>query len=302
MTGPERKPVRFAYGIPLSCPFNPEIAKALPVLAGRAEAAGFDAVFLTEHPIPSQRWREHGGHDALDPFVGLAAMAHATDSLRLLTNLTVIPYRNPFLLAKAAATLDVISDGRLILGAGVGYLKSEFAALGIDFDTRNERFDEYLTVLTLAWSGEVVEFEGRFLRAHGVVAHPRPIQQPHPPLWLGGNSMLTRRRVAEHAQGWMPMPAPRGGSGPALETAEDLAVLLEELHAYAETIGRTAPIEVAAVLTGPLTGSSPAALTDRVGHLVEVGVTWLAVNGEGTTVDEASAFIDAFGTGVIPRR
>jgi probable F420-dependent oxidoreductase len=293
------KQVRFAYGIPLSYPLDPEIARALPELAARAESAGFDAVFVTEHPIPSQRWREHGGHDALDPFVALAAMAYSTESIRLLTNLTVIPYRNPFLLAKASATLDIVSNGRLILGAGVGYLKAEYAALGIDFATRNQRFDEYLRVLKQAWRGEVIDVEGQFLSAHGVVAHPPPTQQPHPPIWLGGNSMLTRRRVAEHAQGWMPMPAPRGGSGLPLETPEDLTVLLDELWSYAESVGRTDPIEVAAVLTGPLAGVSGEALTERVGGLAEVGATWLAVNGEGSTVDAALEFIDQFGSRVI---
>ena len=147
--------MRFSYGVPMSCPLNPAFTTgpALSALAQQAEEAGFDAAYVTEHPAPSQRWREAGGHDALDPFVALAAMSYGTTRLRLLTNLTVIPYRNPFLLAKASATLDVLSGGRLTLGAGVGYMKSEFAALGVDFETRNARFDEYLQVLKLAWSG-----------------------------------------------------------------------------------------------------------------------------------------------------
>lgn len=202
--------MRFAYGLPMSAPLSPALVsgQAVSALARAAEGAGFDAAYITEHPAPSQRWREAGGHDALDPFVGLAVVASATTRLRLLTNLTVIPYRNPFLLAKAAATLDVLSDGRLILGAGVGYQKSEFAALGVDFELRNDLFDEYLEVLKLAWTGEPVTYDGSHVHARGVTAQPVPAQQPHPPIWLGGNSKLTRRRVAERAQGWMPMPSP----------------------------------------------------------------------------------------------
>ena len=105
-------------------------------------------------------------------------MAYGTTRLRLLTNLTVIPYRNPFLLAKASATLDVLSGGRLTLGAGVGYMKSEFAALGVDFETRNARFDEYLEVLKLAWLGETVNFEGEFVSARGSRPTPRPPSAP----------------------------------------------------------------------------------------------------------------------------
>ncbi len=168
--------MRFSYGVPFSCPLNPAFTTgpALSALAQQAEEAGFDAAYVTEHPAPSQRWREAGGHDALDPFVALTAMSCATTRLRLLTNLTVIPYRNPFLLAKASATLDVLSGGRLTLGAGVGYMKSEFAALGVDFETRNARFDEYLQVLKLAWLGETVTFEGEFVSARASPSTPRP--------------------------------------------------------------------------------------------------------------------------------
>jgi probable F420-dependent oxidoreductase len=293
--------MRFAYGVPLSCPLNAAFtnAPALSALAAQAEAAGFDAAYVTEHPAPSQRWREAGGHDALDPFVALAVMSSATTRLRLLTNLTVIPYRNPFLLAKASATLDVLSGGRLTLGAGVGYMKSEFAALGVDFESRNDRFDEYLRVLKLAWSGETVNFEGTFVSARGVTPYPPPTQRPGPPIWLGGNSKLTRRRVAESADGWMPMPSARGAGGVPLETLEDLKGLLDYLHAHAAEVGRTTPIDIMCVLPAPAADTADASTLDTVQRLAEVGVTWLAVNGKGETPDEARAFIERFGSGVI---
>lgn len=114
--------MRFAVGLTAHHPIPDALVSGdfLAELGRRAEAAGFDAVFFTEHPMPGDEWLHSGGHDALDPFVALAYVAAATTTLRLFTNLTVLPYRNPFLLAKAVATLDRVSGGRVILGAGVG--------------------------------------------------------------------------------------------------------------------------------------------------------------------------------------
>ncbi|HEX3964430.1 MAG TPA: LLM class flavin-dependent oxidoreductase [Trebonia sp.] len=112
--------------------------------------------------------------------MALGYVAGATTSLRLLTNLVVAPCRNPFLLAKAAATVDKLSGGRLILGLGAGYQKSEFYALSIDFEERNVLFDEVLDALPLHWSGEPFSFEGRHFNARGVIARPRPVQDQFP--------------------------------------------------------------------------------------------------------------------------
>ena len=117
---------------------------SLHEVAAAAERSGFDGFSLTEHPVPGARWLAAGGHQSLDPLVALAYVAAATKRLRLLTHLVVAPYRNPFLLAKAAATVDRLSVGRLILGLGAGYQKSEFYALGVDMQERNALFDEAL--------------------------------------------------------------------------------------------------------------------------------------------------------------
>jgi alkanesulfonate monooxygenase SsuD/methylene tetrahydromethanopterin reductase-like flavin-dependent oxidoreductase (luciferase family) len=109
-------------------------------LARAAEGAGWDGFAFTEHPAPGLRWLQAGGHQTLDPFVALGYVAAVTARLKLLTYLSVLPYRNPMLLAKAAASVDILSGGRFILGAGTGYSKSEFHALGVDFDERIERF------------------------------------------------------------------------------------------------------------------------------------------------------------------
>ena len=112
--------------------------------------------------------------------------AAVTTTIRLVTNLTVVPYRNPLLLAKSAATLDRVSQGRLVLGVGAGYLKSEFFALGVDFDERNVLFDEALEVMTLHWSGEPFTFEGRHFSARNI--HVLPSPGPPGPHLDGGNS------------------------------------------------------------------------------------------------------------------
>src|SRR3954471_15979471 len=177
-------------------------------VAKAVEAAGWDGLAFTEHPAPGYRWlAEGGGHQTLDPFVALGAAAAVTERLMLLTYLAVVPYRNPLLLAKSAATVDLISGGRFVLGVGTGYLKTEFFALGVDFDERNALFDEALEVLPLHWKGEPFTYRGRHFDARDIVALPRPVQDPIP-IWIGGNSRLTLRRVAESAQGWMPLTGP----------------------------------------------------------------------------------------------
>ena len=285
-------------------PIEPELLTldAHVRLAIAAQRSGFDGLAVDEHPIPSEAWRQGpGGHDALDPFITLAAVAASAPRMKLLTYAAVVPYRNPFLLAKQAATLDLLSGGRLVLGVGTGYLQGEFEALGVDFDERNALFDEGLEVMKLAWRGEPVDYDGRHFSAKAVTAQPRPHSRPHPPLWIGGNSKLTMRRVVDGAQGWMPMPNPRrtirpGRSAP-LETIEDLLVLKRYLDGYAETQGRAEPIDIACSLRDAPTNS--AALVDQLAQLAGAGVTWVTVNGEGRSLREAEDWIGDFGANVI---
>jgi alkanesulfonate monooxygenase SsuD/methylene tetrahydromethanopterin reductase-like flavin-dependent oxidoreductase (luciferase family) len=127
--------LRFIYDYPVINGTEIDMLAAGPIdeVAVRAEESGFDGFALTDHPVPGARWLSSGGHQALDPFVALGFAAAATTSLRLLTHLAVAPYRNPFILAKAAATVDKLSGGRMILGLGAGYHKTEFFALAVDW-------------------------------------------------------------------------------------------------------------------------------------------------------------------------
>ena len=203
-------------------PMNPEFLtqEALAEVARAAEAAGFDALAVTEHPMPNDEWLAGGGHDALDPFVALSFAAAATTRIQLLTNLTVVPYRNPFMLAKAAATLDRLSNGRLILGCGTGYLKEEFDALGVDFDERNALFDESLDLLRKTWSGKTVRVRGRHFEAVANTANPVPAQS-RIPIWIGGNSAPALRRAKAMGDGWHGTRVP----------IEDIAAITADLRA-----------------------------------------------------------------------
>src|ERR1700722_1632408 len=127
-------------------------AEAIAEMSCAAESAGFDAGFVTEHPFPEKGWMDTGGHHALDPFVALSFSAAPTTTKRRLT---------PLLAAKAVASLDVLSGGRVILGAGTGYPEAEFAALGVDFAERNDLTDEAIVAMKAAWSGKPLSLAGR---------------------------------------------------------------------------------------------------------------------------------------------
>ncbi|KAA9156229.1 LLM class F420-dependent oxidoreductase [Amycolatopsis acidicola] len=272
-------------------------AGPVPGIAAAAERAGFDGFSLSEHPVPGARWLRSGGHQTLDPFVALGFAAAVTTRLRLLTYLAVAPYRNPLLLAKSASTLDKLSGGRLILGLGTGYQKSEFYALGVDMAERNALFDETLDVLPLHWKGEPFSYEGRHFSARDVMARPRPVQDPIP-VWIGGNSKLSRRRAAERAQGWMPMS---GGAQlsttartPSLGSLDDLARTITGLR---EEAGRQLDVLYSYQGEGL---HSPALEPDRhreaLAEIEKAGATWVVVSSGTRSASATLEFLDAFGS------
>jgi probable F420-dependent oxidoreductase len=305
--------VRFSVTYPLVAhPYDPEFLDKRNIIrfAQAAEAAGFDALGFTDHPAPSQKWLDGGGHDALDPFAALAFCAAVTERIRLMPNIIVLPYRNPFVLAKAIATVDVLSDGRFTLGTAAGYLRSEYAALGVEFAERNDLFDEGLAALKGVWRANEFSFEGSHFLAKGVTANPKPVQQPHPPIWIGGNSKIARRRVAREAQGWMPFYAPalmaRTTKTPVLETNEQLSAFLDELWTYCDEAGRDpAEIDVHYYCNE---GGSPerddfdiAAHIGGIAELAKLGVTWIGVGMPGRSIEHAVETLDRYGREVIAR-
>ena len=251
---------------------------AVTAMAQAIEAAGLDACHITDHPAPTAKWLNGGGHDALDPFTGLAFAAAVTRRLKVHTNLVVLPYRNPFLTAKAAATLDVLSEGRLILGVGVGYLRGEYKALGQPFEARGALMDEALDVLKAAWSEGEVAYEGRDFTAQGVLPRPLPVQKPHPPIWSGGNSLPAIRRAAQRCDGWSPFfvegPMSSGVRTDEIVSLEDLRPKIDQLREHREQAGRPWPMDICIAPKLPLQRDQPQRWIDDMAELAQLGVTW----------------------------
>jgi probable F420-dependent oxidoreductase len=171
-----------------------------------AEEVGFDSIWMGEHVVlpdprvpPSPMDRDD---PILDPIVALTFLAAHTRTIRLGTGIIILPQRNPLVLAKELASLDVLSGGRLIVGVGAGYLEPEFRALGIPFEHRGPRTVEYLDAMRAIWASPQPAYDGRFVSFAGVQARPRPVQQPHPPIVMGGNSPPAYRRAVLSANGW----------------------------------------------------------------------------------------------------
>ena len=131
-------------------------SQAIAEMATTAETLGFSGVFVTDHPAPPKSFLDTGGHHTLDPMIALAAAATSTKKLKLLTNLYIVAYRNPLLVAKMVASLDNLSLGRLILGVGAGYLKEEFQATGADYENRGQLLDDHIEIMKKAWTGNPV--------------------------------------------------------------------------------------------------------------------------------------------------
>ncbi len=298
--------MRFTITHPMHThPYNPELVSGngITTVAAAAESAGYHGFGFTDHPAPSQRWLEAGGHDALDPFVALGFAAARTTTLRLIPNIVVLPYRNPFVVAKSGATLDLLSGGRFTLAVGVGYLKREFAALGVNYDERAELFDEALQVIRSVWTSDDMSFEGKHFTARGITAHPHPVSRPHPPIWIGGNTAAARQRVAQYGDGWCPFPAPAGLAKTAgtavIDSVQRLAEAIDDLRRRCDAAGRDwSTIDI--TFTN-FEGGSPAseefnaaAYLDGLEKLAALGVTWVGAHLPGDSLAHALETMDRF--------
>lgn len=223
------------------------------------------------------------------------------------TNLFVPAYRNPFVSAKMISSLDALSNGRVILGVGAGYLEPEFAALGSDFANRNDYLDEALRAMRAAWTGESVTFEGAGYSATGNTMLPRPAQ-PRIPVWVGGNSKRAIRRVVDLCDGWLPMPAPAKASKslktPGIESLDDLRARLDYAREYAESVGRTDPIDVIFMPRGlsMFSGSDidADAVVEDLAEQAAAGVTGVTIALPARTRAEFLEQAAFFGERIVP--
>jgi probable F420-dependent oxidoreductase len=269
------------------------------------EQAGFHGAVLTDHPCPTGRWLDAGGHHAQGPFVMLALLAAVTNRIRLQTGILVLPYRNPFIVARDVATLDRFSGGRVTLSVGAGYLKGEYRALGVDFEQRNELTDEYMRALRVALTGEEFTFEGSGYKVFGSRILPGPVQKKVP-LFVGGNSRRAIRRVVELGDGWNPFLTAGTDSAAtrtaAMESLQDLQGGISYMREHCEKIGREdlPEIEITSVVSLGEDGSAQM-LLDRIGQYRELGIGYGAVHIAGTCRAEFCENALRFGEDVIAK-
>jgi probable F420-dependent oxidoreductase len=269
----------------------------------RADELGFDSIWCNDHlALPSARdgaggqpayaaaYGEQRGQNIYEPLIVLAYLAAVTRRVLLGTSVYLVALRNPLLAAKQAVSLDRLSDGRLVLGVGVGWLESEFAAAGVPYRQRGRRTDEAIAVLKTLCGQDGADFL------------PKPVQQPHPPLWIGGRSEAALRRAARAGDAWHPSHL----------TVDELRRLIPELRAECERAGRAAD-EVSVttrrklVRNGPpaeaeadrVLQGDPAAIAATVAELEQVGVAHLIVEVPGSSEGELLENLDWFGREVL---
>ncbi len=229
---------------------------ALSAIARRGDELGFEWLLTGDHIVvpnsidstyPYTEGGEFPGSTsgvAMEQLTVLSFLAGQTQRIKLVTSVMIVPHRNPMVAAKALATLDVLSKGRLIVGIGAGWMREEFEALGLPpFEERGAVTDEYIRAFKELWTSDDPTFDGKYLSFSDITFLPKPVQQPHPPIWVGGESRAAIRRAGQQGDAWYPI-----GSNPQfpMEEPEQLAVGMRRLAAQAERAGRD-PAEVAVV-------------------------------------------------------
>lgn len=278
-------------GIPLFM-LRPE--QLVPV-AKRAEELGFESVWVAEHLVFPTRFASRYPYTAdgvppiqpstplLDPLLVLAQVAAVTSRIRLGTNVYLPALRHPLHVARLGTTLDVLSGGRLSLGIGVGWLEEEFRAVGVDFARRGALTRECVAALRCLWSEDEPEFHGRTWSFGPVKFEPKPVQKPHPPLLLGGESEAALRRAAQIGDGWYGVR----------HTPESAAAVVGRLRALREEAGRSAlPFEIT---VGP---SADSLDRDVIARFADAGVDRL-VSLPWRRAREAMDALEAFAARVL---
>ena len=225
------------FGVNMAREDAPE--SLLPLVA-KIEALGFESVWTGEHVVIPKEYVSRYPYNNTgkigvametpftDPLVTLSFVAAHTTRLKLATGINILPQTNPLLLAKQVASLDHLSGGRVLLGLGVGWLAEEFRAMGVPFENRGKRFDDYLNAMKKVWSGKLTEHQSKFLDWSGFKSFPLPNQRPHPPIIIGGHSPAALRRTVQMGDGWFGFT----------RDATNLAEIVVKLRIAAEEIGR----------------------------------------------------------------
>lgn len=246
-----------------------------------AERSGFESVWTFEHVMVPLDYQSKYPYDAsgkmgappeatfVDPLLALTAIAASTETLKLGTGVNILSQVNPLYMAKQAASLDFISNGRFMLGVGIGWLREEFEALGVPFERRGARFDDYIVAMKKVWSGDVVEHQSDFISWSGFKSYPLPVQRPHMPLVMGGAAGKIYERIARHGDGWY---APIG-------SPDELKVALGHLRAACDKHDRDFDeIEITTMWAGRGGKEAVEELADAGAHRLVVPIFSLGEN------------------------
>jgi probable F420-dependent oxidoreductase len=297
-----RLPGNFLYAA-LASPWEAGITGAQSLrFARRADELGFDWLWVSEHLVQIPKLVPSMGARFYEGLTAAAVVAGATARIRLLTYVVPLPYHHPVTYAKAAATLDRLSDGRLDLGVSVGYLRKEFDVLGVPFAKRGAVMDESLRAMKALWTEDAPSFHGEHFAFDGVLFEPKPVQRPHPPLFIGGDAPAVLRRAARLGDGWMPW----------LTTIDELPARVEQLRARPEMAARTRPFEVLALLAEVCPEDrldlhrmrvprEPREAIDLAGRLVRAGATGCVAHLPRTScLEECIEWMERFADEVLP--
>jgi probable F420-dependent oxidoreductase len=305
-------PGRLVYGMQLpiqaqstmfAAPWEAEAGAAeLVRIAHACDRNGFFYVAVCDHVCVPRERAAAMSTMWYDTIATLGFLAAETRNVRLLSHVYILPYRHPLLAAKAFATLDALSDGRVILGVGAGHLEGEFETLGVDFKRRGRLLDEAIDVVKAAFVDEYPRNDGPRFPVRDVGVAPRPVQKPRPPIWIGGSTPGALRRAAERGDGWLPQGTPRD------QMAEQVAIIREH---RARTRG-DAPIEIGTISewmyvgkpafdVGPNTRTGGREeLAEHLRGLKPLGVHHFGARFRARSCDELIDQIDAFGAEVAP--
>lgn len=311
--------MRFGFYLPTRGPLATR--KDIKAYLTTAEELGFASVMVADHilvpaAIDSQYPYTVKGNflskaECMEQLTLMAFVAAASESLRIVSSVMIAPHRNPILTAKSLATTDVLSEGRVTVGVGVGWMAEEFEALDApDFKRRGASTDEFINIWKTLWTGEAVSYKGEFYQFDNIYCQPRPVQRPHPPIWIGGHSNPALRRVAKHANGWHPVGATAASPLPPSEMREKLAKLKDLTEAEGRDFDQIEISYKAPYYDGGqppegetrrlFTGGGQAALDD-IAEMAEIGVHELVFDFRGETIDGSLAAMRSFAEDIMSK-
>jgi len=277
-------------------------ADELLEIARACDDNGFFYVAVCDHVCVPRERAAAMNTTWYDPIATLGFLAAATRRVRLMSHVLVVPYRHPLVTAKAFATLDALSGGRVILGVGAGHLEGEFTTLGVDFRRRGRMLDEAIELIAKALAEEYPEHDGAIWQVRDVGLKPRPVQKPRPPIWVGGSTPAALKRAAALGDGWLPQGTPRA------QLPEQIAFIRE----HRKRTRGDVPIEIGTMSewlyvgkpsfdVGPNTRSGgPQELAAHLRGLAELGVNHFGVRFRARSCRELIEQIAAFGADVAP--